>query len=114
MRFTIIDLYRCYHQFIKYWKKIVYNRTFHFIEKNKVLNDNQYGNSTINVLTALTSDAIKALENKESVFSVFMDLSKTFDTIDNQIVLHKLEFYRIRGTFLKWFKGYLSNQKQLC
>ena len=96
--------------------KIVYKRTFHFIQSNKILNNNQYGfrekHSTINVITALTGDVIKALENKDSVLSVFLDLSKAFDTIDHQISLHKLEFYGIRGTPLKWFKSYLSNRKQ--
>ena len=95
---------------------VVYKRTLHFIQTNKILNNNQYGfrekYSTINAITALTSDVIKALENKDSVLSVFMDLSKAFDTIDHQILLYKLEFYGIRGTPLKWFKRYLSNRKQ--
>ena len=95
---------------------VVYKRTLHFIQTNKILNNNQYGfrekHSTINAITALTSDVIKALENKDSVLSVFLDLSKAFDTIDHQILLYKLEFYGIRGTPLKWFKSYLSNRKQ--
>ena len=54
--------------------------------------------STINVITALSSDVIKAIENKDSVLNVFLDLSKAFNTIDHQILLYKLEFYGIRGT----------------
>ena len=50
---------------------VVYKRTLHFIQTNKILNNNQYGfrekHSTINAITALTSDVIKALENKDSV-----------------------------------------------
>ena len=88
--------------------KVVYKRTFHFIQTNKILNNNQHGfrekHSTINAIPALTSNVIKALENKDSVLSVFLDLSKAFD--------HKLEFYGIRGTPLKWFKSFLSNRKQ--
>ena len=57
--------------------KVVYKRTFHFIQSNKILNNNQYGfrekHSTINSITALTGDVIKALENKDSVLSVFLD-----------------------------------------
>ena len=57
---------------------VVYKRTFHFIQSNKILNNNQYGfrekHSTINAITALTGDVIKALENKDSVLSVFLDL----------------------------------------
>ena len=52
------------------------------------------------------------MENRDSVLSVFLDLNKAFDTIDHQILLHKLEFYGIRSTPLKWFKNYLSNRKQ--
>ena len=96
--------------------KVVYKRTFHFIQTNKILNNNQYGFRdkylTINAITALTSGVIKALENKDSVLSVFLDLSKAYDTIDHQILLYKLEFYGIRGTPPKWFKRYLSNRKQ--
>ena len=33
-------------------------------------------------------------------------------TIDHQILLHKLEFYGIKGTPLKCFKSYLTNRKQ--
>ena len=66
--------------------KVIYKRTFHFIQSNKILNNNQYGfrekHSTINAITALTGDVIKALENKDSVLSVFLDLSKAFDPED--------------------------------
>ena len=98
--------------------KVVYKRTFHFIQSNKILNNNQYGfrekHSTINATTALTGDVIKALENKDSVLSVFLDLSKAFDTTDHQILLHKLEFYGIRGTPLKWLKKLSVKSETIC
>ena len=41
-----------------------------------------------------------------------MNLQKAFDTVDHQILLAKLNHYRIRGVSNDWFKSYLSNRSQ--
>ena len=43
---------------------------------------------------------------------MFFDLSNAFDTIDNKIIIDKLEWYGVRGRALEWFKGYLNNRQQ--
>ena len=60
----------------------------------------------------LTDKLIKSLENGEFVIGVYLDFSKSFDTVDHEILLSKLSHYGIRGKSLKWFQNYLSNRKQ--
>ena len=45
---------------------------------------------------------------------VFVDHKKAFDTVDHEILIKKLEFYRIKNNALRWFISYLSNRKQKC
>ena len=40
----------------------------------------------------------------------FWILSKTFDLLQHETLLKKLEIYRIRGTPLEWFCSYLKNR----
>ena len=76
----------------------------------------QYGfrcdHSTINAISEFTENTINAMDKKEFMLGVFLDLSKAFDTIDHNILLDKLNCYGVRGIALEWFKSYLNNRKQ--
>ena len=50
-------------------------------------------------------------QNKMS-FSVFLDLSKAFDTLTHLILSSKLAYYGIKSTALQWFKSYLTERQQ--
>ena len=63
-------------------------------------------------LFTLMDKLTTALENGEFTVGVFLDFSKAFDTINHQILLHKLYHFGIRGVALSWFENYLSGRYQ--
>src|SRR6478609_4543597 len=52
------------------------------------------------------------MNNGELPISIFIDMSKAFDTIDHNILIHRLQHYGIRGIALDLFKDYLTNRTQ--
>ena len=59
----------------------------------------------------LVEDWRDALDKDMLVGSVFIDLSKAFDTVNHRILLRKLAKYGIRGGELEWFRNYMSCRK---
>ena len=100
----------------KILERIVYNRLFDFLVKNKILHTAQYGFqvdlSTELAILELQDRIADAFRKRECCVGIFMDLSKAFDTLDHRILLYKLDHYGIRGTALDWFRNYLTNRKQ--
>ncbi len=52
------------------------------------------------------------MENMNTPISIFVDLSKAFETLDHQILIKKLEYYGLNRLWIKLMEGYLSNRKQ--
>ena len=99
----------------KLLEKIMYNRTYEFLDLNNIFFNSQYGfrkkHLCEHAITELTSEICKGLENGKHTMAIFIDLSKAFDTISHHILYQKLERYGIRGVALDWYKSYLSNRK---
>ena len=98
----------------KILEKIVYKRTYDHLEHNNQLYKSQYGfhskHSCKNAVSELVGDIFKANDCNKYTVSVFLDLSKAFDTLEHSILFTKLNKYGIRGTCLDWFKSYLHER----
>ena len=94
----------------------MYNRMLNYLDNNNLLYEYQFGfreKHSPNLAVIYLVDKISnALQNGEYVLGLYLDLSEAFDTINQKILLEKLEFYGLRGVVLKWLADYLSDKKQ--
>ena len=85
--------------FSKLLEKLVYNRLIKFLEKNKVLFENQYGfrtkHSTDHAILCIIDKIQKAIDDRSYSCGIFLDFTKAFDTVNHQILINKLEYYGI-------------------
>ena len=100
----------------KILEKIMYVRLYDFIASNNILSPHQFGfrakRSTHMAINDLYCNITNSLDNKLHCLGIFLDLSKAFDTLNHDILLHKLNLYGIRGLANTWIRNYLSDRKQ--
>ena len=98
----------------KLLEKVMYSRVYRFLENTDQIFPSQYGfrtsHSCENAISELISTIIKGKEQGLYTLSLFLDLSKAFDSLEHTMMLKKLESYGIRGNALDWFRSYLSNR----
>ena len=85
-----------------------------FLITNNILHNNQFGfrakHSTSHAHVALTDHLYTELDTGNVCILVSLDLSKAFDKVNREILLHKMsKWYNID---VLWFKSYLSNRSQ--
>ena len=92
------------------------SRLFSFLERHSIIYCKQYGfrkaHSTSHALISIVERIRQHLDNGKVAIGVFIDFQKAFDTVDHEILCHKLLFYGIRGLANQWFMSYLSSRLQ--
>ena len=100
----------------KIFEGVVFNQLYDHLTKHNLLFEGQYGfrkrHSTEYAALELVDRISNSLDNHKLPISIFLDLSKAFDTLDYEILLYKLHHYGIRNCILNWLRSNLTNRTQ--
>ena len=87
-----------------------------YLVNEDILTSRQYGfrpaSTTIDCLVDLIEEITASLDKGDYAVSLFLDLSKAFDTVNHQILLNKLAYCGILNIESNFFRSYLNNRKQ--
>ena len=116
---TIFDNYRpisILPSISKVFERIIFNQIHNYFHVNNLHFCSQYGfrkeHSTELAVLELIDRITQLLDKGTTPINVYFDLSKAFDTLDHNILLHKLKYYGIEGTALRLFESYLNERQQ--
>ena len=101
----------------KLLEKIVHNRIYGFLSREKILTDKQGGfrpgHSTVDTLTMFTDDILHGLNVAKSTVATFIDLRKAFDTVDHFILVDKMKYYGIKNRNILWIETTCQTENKL-
>ncbi len=92
------------------------NKIDKFLQKNKLLDNNQLGfKNKVGADTALiefVTELANEVDKGKIVVAIFFDIAKAFDTIKHDVLLKKMEHYGFRGHSNDLIKSYFTNRTQ--
>ena len=78
---------------------MAFNQLYTYLTSNDLQYESQYGfrkhHSTELAALEFTDRIKKEMDAKKMPFSISLDLSKAFDTLDHSVLLSKLQYYGI-------------------
>ena len=101
---------------IKVFERVLRAKLVQYIEKNKLINENQHGfragRSCLTQLLNHIEDIMCDLNSDYNADVLYLDFSKAFDKVDHKILHKKLHLNGIRGNVYNWISSFLSGRKQ--
>ena len=100
----------------KIFEKVIYQQLYAYFENSNQFFKGQYGfrkgHSTEMASLELADRILSFMDNGDTPIGIFLDLSKAFDTLNNNILLHKLKQYGLSKNSTGLIKNYLENRTQ--
>ena len=98
----------------KVMERCIFNRIIGYIQPQ--ITELQHGfcagKSTTTQLLEVYNSISEVIDQRGQVDTLFLDLSKAFDTVSHPHLVLKLQNLGLNGRLLEWFKDYLHNRKQ--
>ena len=95
----------------KILEKCIYNQLMYYIITENIITPNQYGfmpvSTTVDCLVDLVEEISTTLDRGDYAVTIFLDLSKAFDTVNHSILLPKLKYYGINP--ITWLRSYFHS-----
>ena len=97
-------------------ERIMFNQIHNHFSTHNLFYSGQYGfranHSTPFAALELIDRIAQDLDQGNIPITIFMDLSKAFDTLNHDILIYKLKSYGLSEAALKLMQSYLTNRKQ--
>ena len=99
-------------------KVVVMQLTDHLL-RNNLMEPLQFAyrpnHSVETALLRICNDILRSMDQRRITVLVLLDLSAAFDTVDHQILLHRLQSrFGVTGVVLDWFTSYLTGGRHQC
>ena len=96
------------------FEKLMQNQLYDHSVTNDLFYSKQSGfrtlHSTVSCLLRFTIDSYINMDKSQLTGLIFIDLKKAFDTVEQAILLSKLQKHGIKGLEHDWFKSYLAKK----
>jgi hypothetical protein len=97
-------------------ERVVAKQIGQHLESNKLMDPMQSAyrsnHSCESTLLYITNSAYSAMDNKQVMLMVFLDLSAAFDTVDHRILSQRLRSCGIVSSIHNWIMDYLRDRRQ--
>ena len=104
--------------FTRILERLAHDQLTEYLKANNILTSSQAAfrklYSTTTSLISSTDHWHENMDNNKMNLTIFLDISKAFDTVDNNILIKKLNSYGIADDNSAWFESYLTNRTQYC